>query len=244
MDCTNDPPARHALSWTQKDSTHKGQCIYTDKGPHWILYHIGKQGGKGKLINSIDGVEPPTIWEDPITYVMVGSTTTALHAPPWGTVWICNSQKVSHNLTLPDYSKEILSSCMGILERDACKWLLSKYGEYPSALERLSLKLKVLAVSKGTTLRLEDIYPLVPIGDNTPFLWTYQRALCKPQGLSLIYRGSNTDLWKAFMVDGGLMKYLKANMPQYVYNLLTMREDVNRGVPIVDSAILWHLSTM
>jgi hypothetical protein len=46
------------------------------------------------------------------------------------------------------------------------------------------------------------------------------------------------------MVDGGLMKYLKANMPQYVYNLLTMREDVNRGVPIVDSAILWHLSTM
>ena len=218
--------------------------IYTDKGPHWVLYHIERQGGKGKLISSMDEVEPPTMWGDVITYVIPTPGNTQGTPPPWGTIWVCNSQRVSDNLTLPDYSKDILSSCMGVLEVDACRWLLSKYGEYPSALERLTLKLKVLAVSKGTTLTMEDIYPLVPIGDNTPFLWAYQRALRQPQGLSLIYGSSNADLWKTFMVDSGLMKYLKANMPQYVYSLLNMRGDVSRGVPIEDSAILWHLSTM
>jgi hypothetical protein len=111
-------------------------------------------------------------------------------------------------------------------------------------MERLVLRLRVLAMRLGRVLSLGDVLPLVPSVDTTPFLWKYQKLVGKPQGLALIYGASNSDLWGAFMLDGGLVKYLKAKHPEHVYGLLGVRDEVRGGAALEPAAILWHLSTM
>lgn len=215
------------------------ECVYVNRDPQWALYHIRKQGGKGRFIDSLKEAEPPTPWEEPITYVMA-STPSSL--PPWGRLWVSGQKDTLGNY--PDYGKEILKECLGILDRELCRWLLSKYEQYPGALERLTLKLKILAMRKRDVLTMGDVLPLIPTVNSTPFLWSYQKAIGKPEGLALIYGASNTDLWKTYMIDVGLMKYLKASYPHLVHSLSTMRANVNRGIPIQDCAILWHLNSM
>lgn len=215
------------------------ECVYINRDPQWALYHIRKEGGKGKFVNSLKDAEPPTPWEEPITYVMA-STPTSL--PPWGKLWVCGQKDTLS--TYPDYGKEILQGCFGILDRDLCMWLLTKYEQYPGALERLTLKLRVLAMVKGRVLLIEDVHSLIPTVSSTPFLWSYQATIGKPEGLALIYGASNSDLWRTYMADGGLMKYLKASHPQLVHSLSCMRGGVDKGAGLEDGAILWHLSTL
>lgn len=217
------------------------ECITTDKGPQWVLYHLKKLGGKGQLIDSIKEAEPPSPWGESITYVMT-SKPPAL--PPWGTLWVCGVETSASDHLLPNYTKEVLRSCLQFLDLDLGRWLAIKYQDYPGALERLALQLQVIAMRKGGVLSMEDVLPLVPTIDSSPFGWSYQATIGKPEGLSLIYGATNADLWKAFMVDMGLMKYLKSNHPQLVYSLSLMRVAVDQGMGILDSAILWHLDTI
>ncbi|WOL31364.1 hypothetical protein [Microcoleus phage My-WqHQDG] len=215
------------------------ECVYVNRSPQWVIYHIQKQGGRGKYIESIKEAEPLTPWEDPITYVM---TKVPKELPPWGTLWVSGDKDTLGSY--PDYGAEILKKYLHILDKDLCVWLLSKYSEYPQALERLILQLRVLTQVKGRVLLIEDVQSLVITTSTTSFLWRYQKVIGKPVGLKLIYSASNSDLWTAYMVDGGLMKHLKAMHPPLVHSLYQMRGEIDRGASVVDSAILWHLNTM
>jgi hypothetical protein len=224
------------------------ECVYVNRSPQWAIYHIHKQGGRGKCIESIKEAEPSIPWEEPITYVM---TKAPKELPPWGTLWVCGACHGTCHAgdkdtlsSYPDYGAEILKRYLHILDKDLCVWLLGKYNEYPQALERLMLQLRVLTMIKGRVLVVEDVQPLVITASTTPFLWRYQRVIGKPVGLKLIYSASNSDLWSTYMIDGGLMKHLKAMHPPLVHSLYQMRGRVSKGASVVDSAILWHLDIM
>lgn len=216
------------------------EVTLTSKGPQWVHYHLQQQGIRGRVIEAVEHAEPPAPWDVPITYIM-GEKPKYL--PPWGSLWVCN-QEGDTNSTYPHYTKEILRPLERVMDRELCTWLLTKYEDYPRAMERLVLRLRVLAVRLGRVLSVEDVLPLVPSVDSTPFLWKYQKLIGKPQGLALIYGATNGDLWGAFMLDGGLMKYLKAKNPESVYSLLRLRDGVSGGNALESSAILWHLGTM
>lgn len=222
----------------------------TSKSPQWVLYHLEQLGIRGQVIDTVEDAEPPTPWDIPTTYIM---TAKPEYLPPWGSLWVCNQEAdtnplsnrgIGDNPTYPAYTKEILRPLERVIDRELCAWLLAKYEDYPRAVGRLVLRLRVLAMRLGRVLSLGDVLPLVPSVDTTPFLWKYQKLIGKPQGLALIYKASNGDLWSAFMLDGGLMKYLKAKHPQWVYSLLGVRDEVRGGGALESSAILWHLSTM
>lgn len=217
------------------------ECITTSKGSQWVLYHLKKLGRRGQLIDSIKRAEPSPPWGERTTYVM---TSMPPSLPPWGTLWVCGVETNPLDNSLPDYTKEILRGCLDVLDLDLARWLLIKYQDYPEALGRLVLQVQVLAMGKGGVLYMEDVLPLVLTLDSTPFLWSYQTTIGKPEGLPLIYNATNADLWKAFMLDVGLQKYLKTYHHQLVYSLSLMRENVDRGMGVLDSAILWHLSTL
>src|SRR4028118_64465 len=115
-------------------------CITTTRGPQWVLYHIAKQGGEGKFIESIGEALPTTPWDPPLTYVM---TMTPPSLPPWGGVlWVCNQKAAGAPMDAPNYCSDILQPVLGILDTDGCRWLISTYKEYPGALERLALRLQ------------------------------------------------------------------------------------------------------
>ena len=218
------------------------KCIYTTKDPQWVLYHIHKLGGKGVVISSINDITPPSAWEDEITYILTSPPPKEL--PIWkGTLWVCGNKDTDTNY--PNYTKDILQTCLGILDRDLCLWLLSLYEPYPKGMERLVLKLQVMAMVKGQALLIEDIQPLIPTYTSTPFLWAYQKTIGNAEGLKLLLNANNTDLWKTYMIDNGLMKYLISNRPELVYSLLEMREKVNRGNTTINTeALLWHINTL
>lgn len=219
------------------------EVTLTSKNPQWVLYHLQQLGIRGLVIDTVEDVEPPAPWEVPTTYIMASKPK---YLPPWGSVWVCNQEGDTNsvNSTYPTYTKEVLRPVVGILNAELCTWLLAKYEDYPRAMERLVLRLRVLAMRVRRPLSIGDVLPLVPLVDTTPFLWKYQKVIAKPEGLALIYGASNSDLWGAFMQDGGLMKYLKAKHPQHVYSLLGVRNEVSGGGALESSAILWHLSTM
>jgi len=216
-------------------------CIYTNRHPEWVLYHLKMAGSKGRVIDSIKEVDPPSPFGEQLVYIM---TSEPPSLPPWGELWVCGDK--DNDTPDIDYGRDIISSCLGILDRELCAWLLKKYSDYPGALERLLLKLKVVAVVKGAVITIPDVIDLIPTSDATPFLWEYQKTVGSAQGLKLLHASSitNSDLWKTYMVDSGLMKYLKVYHPQLVYSLLSMRVEVDRGMRILDSALLWHLSTI
>lgn len=219
-------------------------CIITARGPQWVLYHIAKQGGTGKLIESLGEALPTTPWDPPLTYVMTVPPPFTL--PPWGGVlWVCNQQMAANTpKDTPDYCRDILQPVLGILDTDGYRWLMATYKEYPQALERLALRLMVMAKVKDAVLCLPDIVTAVPPATGTPFLWKYQPLIGEPQGLRLLNSASNSDLWGTFMNDGALMKRLKGRHPHLVYSLLQMRGEVVEGVPLMDAAIRWHLTTL
>lgn len=211
----------------------------TSKNPQWVLYHLQQVGIRGRVIEAVEDAEPPSPWDEPITYIMA---VKPKYLPPWGSLWVCNQEGGTNSY--PTYTKEVLRPLERVMDRELCAWLLTKYQDYPRAAERLVLRMRVLAARLQRVLTLGDVLPLVPTVDTTPFLWKYQKVIGKPQGLALIYSASNSDLWGAFMLDGGLMKYLKAKHPQHVYSLLRVRDEVYGGAALEPSAILWHLDTM
>lgn len=218
-------------------------CTTTARGPQWVLYHIAKQGGRGKVIESITEALPSTPWDPPLTYVMAAPPSTL---PPWGgSLWVCNQGGEAADSALPDYCGDILQPVVGVLDNDdTLRWLVSTYKEYPQALERLTLRLMVMARAKGGLLSLSDIATTVPPATATPFLWGYQPLIGRPQGLRLLHNASNSDLWGAFMSDGGLMKHIKAKHPHLVYSLLQLRGEVDGGAPLMDATMRWHLTTL
>jgi len=235
------------------------EVTLTSKNPQWVHYHLQQLGIRGRVIETIENAEPPAPWDTPTIYIMA---TKPKYLPPWGSVWVCNQGGDTNPLSgtarqsspvdsggigdnsYPHYTKEILRPLERVIDRELCAWLLAKYEDYPRAMERLVLRLRVLTMRLGRPLSLGDVLPLVPSVDTTPFLWKYQKVIGKPQGLPLIYDASNSDLWGAFMLDGGLMKYLKAKHPEYVYSLLRVRDVVCGGAALGSAAILWHLQTM
>lgn len=212
----------------------------TSKNPQWVQYHLEQLGLRGRVIEAIEDAEPPAPWDVLTTYIMEDKPK---YLPPWGSLWVCNQEGHTPN-SYPAYTKEVLRPLERVMDRELCAWLLTKYEDYPRAAERLVLRMRVLAARLGRVLSMGDVLPLVPNVDSTPFLWKYQNLIAKPDGLALIYSASNSDLWGAYMLDGGLMKYLKAKYPQYVYSLLELRDKVSGGNALEPSAILWHLETM
>ena len=216
------------------------ELTVTSKSPQWVMYHLEQLGIQGRVIEAIEDAEPPAPWDTPTTYIMAAKPE---YLPPWGSLWVCN-QEADTSPTYPAYTKEILRPLERVIDRELCAWLLAKYEDYPRAMGRLVLRLRVLAMRLGRVLSLGDVLPLVPSVDTTPFLWKYQKVVGNPEGLALIYGASNSDLWGAFMLDGGLMKCLKAKHPQYVYSLHGVRDRVHGGAALEPAAILWHLETM
>jgi hypothetical protein len=226
------------------------EVTLTSKNSQWVMYHLQHIGIQGRVIDTIEDAEPPAPWAVPTTYIMAGKPK---YLPPWGSLWVCNQEGDTLNsypacgrwLTeQPHYTKEVLRPLERVMDRELCAWLLAKYEDYPRAMERLVLRLRVLAMRLGRPLSMGDVLPLVPTIDTTPFLWKYQKVIGKPQGLTHIYGASNSDLWGAFMLDGGLMKYLKVKHPQHVYSLLGVQHEVSGGAALEPNAILWHLETM
>jgi hypothetical protein len=223
-------------------------CYFTDKGAPWVIYHLRREGHHTLPINSISAIEPPSIWSVPPTYVI---DYKPQELPPWANIWVCNQRSAPKGGGVwvpsdiyPNYCMDILRSCAPVLVPELCKWLLCRYRDNPASLERLVLIIKVLAHRKGEPLTVEDVQPYTFSEPSTPFLHSYKALIGAPQGLPLIYGACNTDLWRAFMLEGGLMKYLKVQRPPLVHSLMKAMATVRNGTPLLNAAILWHLSTM